>query len=94
MYKTGGFWEDNSKREHCYSVRPLISEDSPRHVEDKDWQTLYQKLGELGYRFRDVGYDIEHIVLSLNKPLTQDHLTLLEDAFAFATDDGHELGCC
>ncbi len=79
MYLTGGFWsDDSSEREHCYSVVPLELINEARHdvrqMILRGFELVYQALGMLGYRFRDAGHDSDHVVVSLDKPISPKHL--------------------
>ncbi|MBD3252897.1 hypothetical protein GF386_04150 [Candidatus Pacearchaeota archaeon] len=49
-------------------------------------------LGKLGYLFRDSGHDIDHAVVSLDKPIKKWHLLALEDLLKITPNDGSELG--
>ncbi|MBI2546987.1 MAG: hypothetical protein HYW23_00915 [Candidatus Aenigmarchaeota archaeon] len=81
-YETGGFWADDiSKRGHCYKIIPKdIAQDS-RQMTVHGFERVYQALGKLGYMFRDAGHDSSHIVVSLNKPISQRHLSRLMKTF-------------
>jgi len=92
MYKTNEFWADDSwKREHCYLIVPKSIAQNVRQMTLHAFDVVYQALGNLGYRFRDAGHNHEKVVISLNKPISPNHLKKLEDAFSIQPDDGAEL---
>lgn len=71
---------------HRYLIQPLENGQS-KTVEEKDWENVYETLGELGYLFRYSGHNKEDIIISLNKPINQEHLKQLEDAFQIQSED-------
>ena len=92
MYKTGGFWaDDSSKREHCYKIIPRSIAQDVRQMTLHAFDLVYEALGNMGYKFRDAGHNHEKVVVSLNKPMSPKHLKRLKEAFSIETDDGSEL---
>ena len=81
MYKTRGFWaDDSSAREHCYKVIPREIAQNLREMTLYGFDRVYHALGELGYKFRDAGHNAEYVIISLSKKISQKHLKQLEDA--------------
>jgi len=92
MYKTGGFWaDDSSKREHCYKVIPKSISQDARQMTLHAFDLVYESFGKLGYSFRDAGNNHERVVISLNKPISLKHLRNLESEFFIEKEDGVEL---
>ena len=92
FFKTGGYWaEELEPREHCYKAVPF-EEYKPKFVSNVDWEELYNRLGELGYRFQDAGHCSEYILISLNRVLEwEDRMKIWPD-FTFFENSGDELG--
>jgi len=92
MYRTGGFWaDDSSRREHCYKVVPKSIAQDVRQMTLHAFDLVYETFGKLGYRFRDAGHNHEKVVISLDKPISPKHLGQLESVFSIENDDGVEL---
>jgi len=95
VYHSGGFWdEESSKREFCYKITPRKISDDLGRVTDQDFNRLYGELGGLGYLFRDAGHSFSHIVVSLDGPISEEHLEELADDFLIEQDRGLELSAC
>ena len=94
MYATSGFWApENHPREHCFRVVPL-QDGKPVPVREPQWNSIYERLGNLGYLFRDAGHSFEYALVSLNKPIQVRHLRQLQRDFSIQPDTGNGLGGC
>lgn len=95
MIKTGGFWADEgAPREYCYRIVPLELANNIREMTVHAFDKVYDVFGRLGYLFRDAGHDAEKVVVSLDRPISLQHLEQLEDTFSIQQDSGVELGFC
>lgn len=94
MYQTGGFWApENHPRDHCFRVVPLQG-GKPVPVRESQWNRIYERLGKLGYLFRDAGHSWDYAPISLNMPISQRHLRQLQRDFSIQPDSGDGLGGC
>lgn len=91
----GPYWaEEWGPREHCYSVELTPKDGAFRNFTQTIWNNMFHVLGHLGYLFRDAGHDIKHAVISLNKPITEEHKKRLDSCLKITPTDGGELGFC
>lgn len=92
MIKTGGYWaESTSPREHCYLI---AGKKGKIFRGDGLWKEIWNRFGELGYRFRDAGHSWDYAVISLDKPISKEHKERLNELFWIANDSGKQLGFC
>ncbi len=95
MYQIGEFWaEENSPRKNCYKVIPQTIARDIKEMTMNGFNLVYEALGKLGYKFRDAGHDSKEVIVSLNKPISKEHLKHLEDSFFIEANDGTQLGFC